>query len=111
MFCIWRGRGLWALGIPALYFLPPIFLDVHYTLLPEGTKAPGWLVAILLLLSGSTTTALGFYLNRGGGFWTIDAATGLQYFDKSARHSLYFVPMQYWGLLYCALAGLAFWKL
>jgi hypothetical protein len=106
---IWisRGRGGWAFWIP----LGGLFLiaaaDKQFHVLPRDPNIARWIVAALGLAFGSTLTGIGFYLNRGPGFWTIDSATGLQYFDKSARHSLYFIPMQYWGLFYCALALVA----
>ena|SRR5215472_14016337 len=112
MLMVWisRGHGGWALGILGLCLLP-LMLAAYFDVLPEDPALAVWSLTILLFVSGVVTTVIGYYLNRGGGFWTIDATTGLEYFDKSARHSLYFIPMQYWGFLYVALAGLLFWNI
>jgi hypothetical protein len=31
----------------------------------------------------------------------------MEHFDTSAKHSLYYIPMQHWGFLYFVLAGFA----
>jgi hypothetical protein len=103
MFWISRGRGGWAFWIPIIVLLVPVIADDYLHILPKGRSAFSWTFGSLGLVAGFITAAMGFYLNRGPGFWTIDSATGLRYFDKSAKHSLYFIPMQYWGLFYCAL--------
>lgn len=92
------------MGIPLICLFVAALADSHASLLPKGPGIWRLVLVVLGLVSGLITAGVGFYLNRDPSFWTIDPTTGLQYFDKSARHSLYFVPMQYWGLFYCALA-------
>lgn len=104
MIWISRGRGGWALGIPLLCVFLPALADSEFSLLPKTPRVFGWVFAALGLASGLITIGVGFYLNRGPGFWTIDPATGMEQFDTSAKHSLYYIPMQYWGFLYFVLA-------
>lgn len=104
MIWICRGKGGWAFGIPTSCLLLPALADAQFHLLPKDPRISGWFFIALALASGLTTTGVGFYLNRGPGFWTVDPMTGMQHFDKSAKHSLYYVPMQYWGLFYCVFA-------
>jgi hypothetical protein len=103
---IWvsRGRGGWAIWTLILLIMVPLLAGDQFHLLPQTQHAAQWILLGGLLASGLIVTALGFRLNRGPGRWTIDSASGLQYFDKSAKHSLYLIPMQYWGLFYCTLA-------
>ncbi len=106
---IWvsRGRGGWALGIPFLFSLLLVAGD-RLGFFPRDPGAGKWILIGLALASGLVTTGLGFYLNREPkSFRTIDPSTGQEYIDKSARHSMYYIPLQYWGLFYCALALLA----
>jgi hypothetical protein len=103
MIWISRGQGGWAFWIPLIFVLVPVIANDYLHVLPQKNPAFGLAFGALGLAAGLVTAALGFYLNRGPGLWTIDSATGLRYFDKSAKHSLYFVPMQYWGLFYCVL--------
>ena len=104
MIYIWRGRGIWAIAIPSLMLIVPLMIIGMLHLPPESRPVLQWLIFSCGLIAGILTAALGFLWNRGGGRWTIDSASGLRYFDKSAKHSLYFIPMQYWGLFYCAVA-------
>ena len=103
MIWISRGRGGWAFWIPLIFVLVPVIADDYLHVLPKGKPAFGLTFCALWVAAGLVTATWGFYLNRGPGFWTIDSATGLRYFDKSAKHSLFFIPMQYWGLFYCVL--------
>jgi len=101
-----RGWGSLALGIPGLFTLL-LAADDRFAFLPKSATASKWLLIAVLLASGLIASGLGVYLNRGPGSWTIDPTTGQEYFDTSAAHSLYYVPLQYWGFAYCLLALLA----
>jgi hypothetical protein len=103
MIWISRGRGGWAFWLPLIVVALLFFSDESLHLLPQGSHAFGLIFGGLMFVAGLAIAAMGFYLNRGPGFWTVDSATGLRYFDKSAKHSLYFIPLQYWGLFYCVL--------
>ena len=105
MIWISRGRGGWALWTLLLCIAVPFFVCDWLHLLPaDNSPAAHYFFYSLLLAAGLIVTPLGFSLNRGPGYWRIDPASGLKYFDKSANHSMYFIPMQYWGLLYLLAA-------
>jgi hypothetical protein len=104
MIWISRGHGGWALRFPLVLVLLLCLAKSQFGVPSTDPKIVRWGLIALGMVFGLIMTGVGFYLNRGSGCWAIDSATGLQYFDKSARHSLYFIPMQYWGLFYCALA-------
>lgn len=106
MIWIYRGRGAWALYILILFIIVPFVVGDWLHLLPKSeSPAIRNFLYSCLLAAGLLVTALGFRFNRGPGSWRIDPASGLKYFDNSAQHSMYFIPMQYWGLLYC-VAGM-----
>lgn len=104
MIWISRGRGGWAFWILLIFIAVPVILTDYVKFLPHTQDGTQWLTLGSLLAAGILVATLGFRLNRGGGHWRIDPASGLKYFDKSANHSLYFIPMQYWGLVYCIAA-------
>lgn len=103
MIWIARGQGGWALWVPLIVLGVPAVADDYLHILPSDRNALGWIFGALGMATGLAIAAIGFWVNRGPGLWTIDSASGLQYFDKSAKHSLYFIPVQYWGLFYCGL--------
>jgi hypothetical protein len=103
MIWISRGRGGWAVWIPIICLIGLVLCDEQLHMLPADRHASAIVFGVVAMLCGMAVAALGFSWNRGPGFWTIDSATGLRYFDKSAKHSLFFIPMQYWGLVYCAI--------
>ena len=105
MIWIYRGRGAWALYILILFIAVPFLVAGQLHLLPKGQSTASQIfIYCCLLAAGLAVTALGFRLNVGAGSWKIDPASGIRYFDKSSNHSMYFVPLQYWGLLYTVAA-------
>jgi hypothetical protein len=76
MIIIWRGWGLLAVAVPA------------GPLAACGARAdvPPVLAGLALAAAGAGCWVWGRRWNRG-----------------AVRHSLYFVPLQYWGLAYVAL--------
>jgi hypothetical protein len=83
MFVIWRGWGLLA---AAALLLP---LAVCRMLADKAPGAAPILAGLALVAGGAGCWALGRQWNRG-----------------AVRHSLYFVPLQYWGLAHVALGVL-----
>src|SRR5262249_53777328 len=102
MFYLARGRGRLALAGPGLLGLV-LAADDAVGFLPKGATADKWILVAFLLTSGLITAGIGIYLNRGPGSLAVDPTTGREYFDTSARHSFYRVPLQYWGYLYCLI--------
>jgi hypothetical protein len=80
---IWRGWGLLA---AAALVLP---LAVCGTLADKAPGAAPILAGLALAAAGAGCWALGRRWNRG-----------------TVRHSLYFIPLQYWGLAHLALGVL-----
>jgi hypothetical protein len=83
MIIIWRGWGLLA---AAALVLPLAVCAFHEDLRPGLTPV---LAGLGLAATGASCWACGRRWNRG-----------------AVRHSLYFVPLQYWGLAYVALGAL-----
>src|SRR5262245_26603876 len=83
MVIIWRGRGLFAAAALAL---PLAVCAFHEDLRPGLTPI---LAGLGLAVTGAGCWAGGRRWNRG-----------------AVRHTLYFIPLQYWGLAYVALGAL-----
>jgi hypothetical protein len=96
---IWRGLGRWVLAVPLLMLFGLFALTVWLPLLPRG----GVPMTAIFALSGVVTAAWGFAANRPPWPIVIDPVTGHEFLLRT-RHSLYGVPMQYWGLFELAVA-------
>jgi hypothetical protein len=81
---IWRGWGLLA---AAALIVPLAACGAQADMRPGAATV---LAGLALAAGRSGCWALGRRWNRG-----------------AARHSLYFVPLQYWGLAYVAVGGTA----
>lgn len=67
-----------------------------------------WPFAISLLCSSSICGVLGYYLKKRTDRVVIDKETGEELVVNMSRHSLFFIPMHYWGPLLLGLALLSF---
>lgn len=65
-----------------------------------------WPFGVGLLLASIAIYCLGRYLNSRPGKVMIDKATGREFVLRQ-RHTLFFIPMQYWAII-LALLGVAF---
>jgi hypothetical protein len=83
MIIIWRGWGLLAIAALAA----PLAVCAARTAMPAG--AVPVLAGLALVAAGAGCWACGRRWNRG-----------------AARHSLYFVPLQFWGLAYVVFGAL-----
>jgi hypothetical protein len=83
MIIVWRGWGLLAVAVLAA---PLTVCGARAGLPPELVPV---LAGLALAAAGAGCWVWGRRWNRG-----------------SIRHSLYFVPLQYWGLAYVALGAL-----
>lgn len=102
---IWQGFGIIIPFVVVLMTQGLIFVA-------DGLGGPGtydgnplW-GATALGLSAILITTLGMYLRRRGARVVIDKETGQELVLRS-RHSLFFVPMEYWGGL-LIVGGIAF---
>lgn len=102
---IWQGFGIIIPFVVVLMTQGLIFVV-------DGLGGPGtydgnqlW-GATALGLSAILITTLGMYLRRRGARVVIDKETGQELVLRS-RHSLFFIPMEYWGGL-LIVGGIAF---
>lgn len=66
-----------------------------------------WPLALAFALAGIATWYVGIWLRRRGARVVIDKTTG-QELTIGGSHTLFFVPMHYWGIVLLALAVLPF---
>jgi hypothetical protein len=93
---IWKGAGLLAIVIPcAIGF---VFLYLFQRFDAENTRL-WW--ALSNLISGCAVWILGKRLNTAKKIVHSDYLTAKEQFDISTKenHSLFFIPMQFWGIL------------
>ena len=94
---IWSGLG----------FLPIVFFIVFSVLLGAGHKGAAdhdAKLAYALLLTGLVSGILGWWLGTRPARTFIDKATGRELAIRK-RHSLFFIPMLYWGPIFVAFGG------
>jgi hypothetical protein len=92
---IWSGFG----------FLPVFFLLFFGGVCCiNQTGPPGGLpLALAFLLAGLASGFLGCYLRRKEGRTVVDKATGKE-FSLHPSHSLFFIPMPYWGVIFIGVS-------
>jgi hypothetical protein len=98
---IWRGHGYWVFLLPLLTL--GVFVHADKSLPAFAANKQLWVVAGLAS-AGLVCALWGFFANRGGAVQAIDRLTGLIVTIR-VRHSLYGIPMQYWGGVYLLAAG------
>lgn len=99
---IWKGWGFAVIVITFLFVLPVQFSVEHF--LGEGQyQALSWPIPLVFLLSAIPTTLLGLKLHNEPGRVLIDAETG-EKVELKERHSLFWIPMHYWGIVQLALS-------
>jgi hypothetical protein len=90
-----------------LGFLPVVFIVVFgfffYDHSPKAWSATDKPFAYTLLLTGIVSGILGYFLRRRPERTLVDKATG-QEVKVRASHSLFFIPMVYWGPVFIAWA-------
>ena len=94
---VWSGLG----------FLVPLIaigcIFVMNQIVGEATfNGFGWPKTVALFVSAAIVTALGFFLKKQPGRVMIDKATGQEMAIRS-RHSVFFIPVIYWGAIYAAI--------
>jgi ABC-type Fe3+ transport system permease subunit len=63
-----------------------------------------WPLAISLIVSAALCWFIGQRLNRGSDRTAIDKLTGREFTIKRPRHTLFFIPMHWWGPILLAIA-------
>jgi len=98
---IWRGHGYWVLLLPFATLGAVAYVDKTFPAVLVHKQL--WFAAALAG-AGLLCTLWGLLANSGGALQAIDRLTGLIVTIR-IRHSLYGIPMQYWGGLYLLAAG------
>jgi len=91
---IWSGLG----------FLPIVFLMIFGFVSSAESNGPitDKALAYTFFLTGLASGALGWWLRKRSAQVVIDKATGKE-FTLRRSHSLFFVPMFYWGPIFIAM--------
>src|SRR5262245_21691083 len=98
---IWQGRGLIALVVP--FFPLALFIALADMNLPLAFTLSG----ITLVASGGVCWHFGRKWNRAQTSNADDTEDWCEYPSSNAtKHSLYFIPLQYWGLLSMLIGGM-----
>jgi hypothetical protein len=100
MFFVWRGYGIWFLFVPLVTLGAAAYVDEQW----KGIVDTWRLFGLATALAGVICLAAGLVINRRGPFQAIDRTTGLLV-TVSSRHSVYGIPVQYWGLALLLAAG------
>lgn len=101
MFLIYSGWGGIAIVIPFLLIIACLFLGQYWRAQPgEGDTKICVVIAIALAISAVPLWLFGRRVNRlGNGEYSTD-------------HSLYSIPLQYWGVIWAIVSvGLITWRL
>ena len=90
-----RGYGWLVPVLPVLVLVPMVLL----AMLVGGGRGAGVLaVGGTALLSAALIVTVGLHMNYGPGRISIDAVTGRRSVQRR-RHSLLWIPMQWWALV------------
>ncbi len=95
---IWSGLGFLVVAIAFVCELVAQLLATQLTGNPDYYTMHGWVGGLGLFVAGGFCLLLGSYLNNSGGRVLTDPKTGETVVYRR-RHSLFFIPMQWWGVL------------
>ena len=96
---IWRGLGflVFVIMVPLVFLFGWILEMIVDRSLPEDTS-----LIIGLVVAGIIVWFLGKKLNGGSEKVLVDQETGTAY-KMGTRHSLFFIPMQFWGPIFIVI--------
>jgi len=103
---VWKGWGLAVIGFIFLFVLP-IQLLVEYFYGVGQYQALSWPVPLAFLLGAIPTTLVGQMLNNKPARVLIDPDTH-EKVELKREHSLFWIPMQYWGVILVILSALIY---
>lgn len=106
MWLIWKGLGFLAIFITGFSMIG-IQSVVDSIFGTDYWKNNVWPLSLSLIISGIICCVLGQYLNNRPGKIVIDKETGEE-IELRKTHSFFFIPLQYWGFIWCAAAIIAF---
>ncbi len=102
---IWSGLGFLVIVIVIACEVATSMVATQLTGNPDYLQLHGWVIGLGLLASAVVCWLLGNYLSNAGARTLIDPQTGGQVVYRR-RHSLFFIPMRWWGVL-LVLGGIA----
>ncbi|MCX7748956.1 MAG: hypothetical protein N2645_19020 [Clostridia bacterium] len=91
---IWKGAGILNLVIIGVAIL--LSKTVDNAIYGSDSKGHFWITIIFYILAGILIWFLGKALNKNRNNTVVNPETGHEY-RIGTRHSLFFIPMQYWG--------------
>lgn len=99
---LWQGFGF-------LAFLVPFLVALVFNLaLGPYWDTHRWPFFVAMLVAAPVVWFLGRFLNNRPGRALLDPKTGQQVTLRK-RHSLFWIPMQYWGIAWLGLGVLSLW--
>jgi hypothetical protein len=104
---IWRG---WGFLVAVFAFGASLAMElITESMMGDDDfyQREAWPLAVAFVVAGVVTWFVGQTLNARSSRTASDTVPGGER-TTSAAHSLFFVPMQYWGVLLIALAALPF---
>jgi hypothetical protein len=104
---IWRG---WGFLVAVFAFGASLAMElITESMMRDDNfyQNEAWPLALAFVAAGVVTWVVGKTLHARGGRVVIDKATG-QELTIDNRHTFFFVPMHYWGIVLIAFAALPF---
>ena len=95
---IWQGLGF-------LVFVIVFTCSLIANLISNATVGKGyydghkWPFALSLIVSAAICWSLGDYLRRRSDRTVIDKKTGREFVINQSRHTMFFIPMHWWGAI------------
>ena len=100
---VWRGWGILSIVI-ALAAVAAAQMTTP--LLPASSWTFRWHAAVALLVGAGVNFWAGWRLNRRGRL-VVDPTTGQTFQVVRGRHDLFFIPMEYWSVVFVLGAAVA----
>lgn len=104
---IWSGLGFLVVPIVIAWLVLSVILTGRFSSDPDYFQLHGWPMALGLVASAVCCWILGRFLRASGAQTLIDPRTGAPVILRR-RHSLFFVPVQWWAPILLVMA-LGFW--
>ncbi len=104
---IWSGKGY-------LVCVIVFGCSLIANLICNATIGPGyydhhkWPFAVSLVVSAAACWSLGDYLRKRNDRVVIDKQTGEEFVINQSRHTLFFIPMHWWGAILLVGASILF---
>lgn len=94
---IWKGAGILTVIIPAVLAIIALLITRLITGSDELCSQP-WFMGLLSVVSGALIIMTGLRLNKDK--TEIDSETGQEITVKKNKHTMFFIQMQYWGIVW-----------